>query len=147
MAATGLQSPSGALTITGIVAVALSAVEGILTPGTSVHTAVYGGGGLIVGLVSVIGKLVHDKGIHVATIQQAGSDIAADVPELKLNLDKVLSFAESDFPGLKDRIDALEVKASSIVAPLAPDATAIETVVRQVLAGIAPAPAPTPPVA
>lgn len=136
-AGTGLQTPSGALTITGIVAGVLSAVEGVLTPGTTAHTAVYGGGGIIVGLGSVLGKLFHDKGIHVATIQQAGSDISASLPELQHDASIAASLVD-EIPGLHGKIADLEAKVAAVNMP---SDQALEAAVRRVLASVVP-PAP-----
>ena len=146
---TGPGSTSFAVWLVTFLGGVASAVEGIVTPGTAAHTATYGGVGALVALASTIAKLFHDKGLHVATIQTAGSDIAAQLPQLQHDAAIATAFVEQDVPGLKARMDALEAKAASVVAPLAPDRAAIETVVRSVLAGVAPAPAPVepPPVA
>ena len=87
------------------------------------------------------------KELHVATIEQAGSDIAAQLPQLKADLSKTVSFVETDLPGLKAQLAAVDAKVAAVVAPVAPDAAAIEKVVRSVLAGLLPAgpPAPTVP--
>lgn len=136
MSNTGIKSASGILTITGIVGGVVSAVEGAVTSGTPEHAAIYGGGGLLVGLVSVVAKLFHDKGIHIATIEQAGSDIAAQLPQLRTDLSKTVGFIENDVPGMKSLIDSLGSRVSALEAKTAPDLSGIETVVRKVLAEV-----------
>lgn len=89
--------------------------------------------------VSSAFKLLHDSGVHQATISQAGSDIAKDIPELKFNIDKVLGFAEADFPGLQGGLSSLEARITAQeqkVVTAVPDAAAVEAVVRRVLAGL-----------
>lgn len=144
--ATGPSSTSFQVFLAGALPGLITLFHGLIAGGQTPSqkiASILGGSGLT-GIAAAF-KLLHDHGIHVATIQQAGSDIAADIPQLKHDSSIAAAFAEQDFPAFSQRLDALEVKAASIVAPLAPDAAAIETVVRQVLAGIAPAPAPTPP--
>jgi hypothetical protein len=68
--------------------------------------------------------------------------LAAELPALKVDLSKAISFIETDVPGLKSRLSDVEAHAASIVAPIAPDAAAIEAAVRKVLASIVP---PAPP--
>lgn len=127
---TGLKSFSGIFATTGLVGGVLSALEAVLTPGTSVHTAVYGGGGIIAALVSILGKLFHDKGIHVATIQQGVKDIAQVEPAVSADLSTLRNFIETDWPASKAliqeataRVSALEASAAKVVAPVVEVAT------------------------
>jgi hypothetical protein len=111
-----MKTPSGTLTIIGIIAGVLSAIEGIVTPGTDVHTAVYGAGGIILGLGAVIGKIFHDKGIHISTIQQAGAVVASSAPALADDLSTVLSSVENDVPALKAAIDSFSARLTALEA-------------------------------
>jgi len=64
-----------------------------------------GGGGALLSLGSTIAKLAHDKGLHIATIHAAGSDIAAALPKLRQDLAIVQGFVEQDWPGLARTIN------------------------------------------
>lgn len=129
-----------------------SAIEGIVTPGTPAHTATYGAVGGIVALFATIAKLFHDKGLHVATIQAAGSDIATQLGPngaVRADLTSAIQFIESDVPAihgfisdLMARVEAVEQKAAPIVTT---DVEAVKGIVHSILTGIA-APAPVPPV-
>ena len=149
---TGPGSTSFAVWLVTFLGGVASAVEGIVTPGTAAHTATYGGVGALVALVSSIAKLLHDKGIHVATIQAAGSDIAAQLPQLKSDLATTTSFAENDIPALKGTIDGLTSRVSAVENKALPVATtdvaAVTSIVHSILGSLAapPAPAPVPPV-
>ena len=105
---------------------------------------VLGAGACATGLLSTLGKLFHDHGFNVATITAAGSDLVKDLPELRLGIDKTISFAEEDFPGLKTALDGLANRVSAVETKTGVDPAAIEAAVRKVLAGIAP---PAPPAA
>ena len=150
---TGPGSTSFAVWLVTFLGGVASAVEGIVTPGTPAHTATYGGVGALVALVSSIAKLLHDKGIHVATIQAAGSDIAAQLPQLKSDLATTVSFVENDIPALKGTVDGLTSRVSAVENKALPAATtdvaAVTSIVHSILGSLAappaPAPAPTPP--
>jgi hypothetical protein len=123
-----------------------SAVEGVVTSGTAAHTAVYGGAGVLLALGGTLGKLFHDKGLHVATITAAGSDIAAQLPQLKTDIATAVGFAEKDVPELQGVIKEITPRVAALEAKIGPDVAAIEVVVRSILAGIGtPPPAPVVP--
>ena len=133
-----------------------SGVTALLQHGTPTHTAVFGIGGGVMALVSTLGKLFHDKGLHVATIQAAGSDIAAELPSLRTDIAKTVAFAETDLPVLKPAIDSVTSRVSALEAKVIPDASTIEGIVRNVLtsvltpaavAPVAPVVPPVPPAA
>ena len=133
---TGPGSTSFAVWLVTFLGGVASAVEGIVTPGTPAHTATYGGVGALVALVSSIAKLMHDKGLHVATIQAAGSDIAAELPSLRTDIAKTVAFAETDLPVLKPAIDSVTSRVSALEAKVIPDASTIEGIVRNVLTSV-----------
>lgn len=140
---TGANSFSGLISIAGAVSGAASAVQAIASSGTDMHQAVFGGGGILLALGSVIAKLKHDQGIHIATIQQAGSDIAAQLPQIKVDLARTIDFIEHDVPGAHDVVTALQNGASALAARLSaveakavPTITDIESTVRTVLTSI-----------
>ncbi|MEM0142418.1 MAG: hypothetical protein QXL94_00490 [Candidatus Parvarchaeum sp.] len=96
-----------------------SFIQSILSNGSSVHTAVFGGGGLLISMFATVAKLFHDRGIHMSTIQAAGEDVLKEWDPLKNDIATVISFAENDVPGVKTivndvktRIDALEQKVN-----------------------------------
>lgn len=154
---TGPGSTSFAVWLVTFLGGVASAVEGIVTPGSAAHTATYGGVGALVALGSTIGKLVHDRGLHVATIQAAGAEFGLELPKLRSDLSTAVGFAENDVPQLKsvvssvtDRVGALETK----VVPVATtDVAAVTNIVHGILSGLAQppvalvAPVPVAPVA
>lgn len=144
---TGPGSTSFAVWIATFVAGLGSAAEGVLTHGTSAHTAVYGAGGVLLTLGSTLGKLVHDKGLHVATIAAAGSDIAAQLPQLKTDIATAVDFAENKVPGVETALDSVKTRVVALENKVAPaastDVAAVTSIVHQVLAaalGSVPAP-------
>jgi hypothetical protein len=120
-----------------------TAVAGFAQNTNGVRSAAMGGIGLAVSLVSTIFKLLHDKGLHIATIQAAGSDIAAQLPQLRADLSKTVSFIEQDVPGVQSLLSSLGSRVGTVEARIIPDAKAIEGIVRSVLtsvlAGVQPA--------
>lgn len=136
---TGPGSTSFAVWITSLIAGIASAIEGVVTPGSTAHTAVYGGGGIIIALGGTITKLLHDKGLHIATIQAAGADIADQLPQLKTDLATAIDFVEQDVPALKgavnnvqSRMSAVEGKAEAAVASI-PGEPQLEAAARSAL--------------
>ena len=102
-----------------------SGVTALLQNGTPTHTAVFGLGGGVVALVSTLGKLLHDKGLHVATIQAGAADIATQLPQLSRDAAIAAGFVTHDIPGLQARLDALEAKAAPTVDELRPVVAAV----------------------
>ena len=105
-------------------------------------SAVLGGAGILSALFSTLGKLFHDHGVSIASIQQAGTDVAAQLPQLKLDASKTAAFIENDVPALKGTIDALTARVAAaeahVASVVAPDSAAVESVVRKVLGQLAP---------
>jgi prophage DNA circulation protein len=148
MKPTGITSTSFRIWLATFVPSVAAAITAFAQNSGGSKSAVLGGAGILSALFATLGKLFHDNGLNKASIFAAGSDIAKDLPELHLNLDKVLSFAESDFPGLQSDIASLTARITADeqkVVTAVPDSAAIEAVVRSVLAGIAPAPVVAPP--
>ena len=148
---TGPKSTSFQVFVAGALPGLLTLAHGLLAggqPASAKLASILGGSGLT-GVAAAF-KLLHDSGIHKATIAAAGSDVQASLPELRLNIDKVLGFAESDFPGLKTALDGIGARVSAVESKI-PDATGIESLVRSVVASVlvvppaAPTPAVTPP--
>ena len=123
-----------------------AAITAVVQNGSTEHSAVVGLGGAGLALVSSITKLLHDKGLHVATIQAAGSDIAAQLPQLKADLSKTVSFVETDLPGVKGVIDDVTKRVSALEAKV-PDLGAIEATVRSVISDAFQGHVPAAPVA
>jgi len=84
-------------------------------------TAVSAGAGTVLALGSIVAKLFHDKGVNVATIQNAGSDFAAALPSLTSDLTSVKTFIENEWPASKavlteatGKVGALETRVAAI---------------------------------
>ena len=121
-----------------------SVLVGILQHGGTAHTAVYGGGGLVLATFSTIAYLFHEKGVTVASIHQAGSDLASSLPALRADLQKTTAFIEGEWPtaktiindtstrvnGLVDKVTALP-DASKILSDVAALANTVSTPVSQ----------------
>jgi hypothetical protein len=127
MKPTGIFSASGAMWLLTTASGILSALNGLLQKGTPMHTAVYGGGGILLALVVTVAKLFHDKGIHIATIQQAGSDIAAQLPQISSDITKTASFIAHDAPALITAITDQDARIAQLEKNL-PSLTAIESI-------------------
>lgn len=74
---------------------------------------ILGGSGLTA--IAAAAKLLHDHGIHVATIRAVGADLFEQLPQLRSDLAVVTAFIEKDFPG-----------SSSAFAEIASHFTALE---------------------
>jgi hypothetical protein len=98
-------------------------IQAIVSPTSTVHDAIFGGGGAAVALFSTLIKLWHDKGLSIATLQAGAHDVAEEWPTIKTDVEKVISFVENDIPGVKgtltdigQRLSALEAKAGVPIA-------------------------------
>ena len=112
-----------------------SGVTALLQNGTPTHTAVFGLGGGVLALFSTLGKLLHDRGLHVATITAGASDIEAQLPQLAHDASIAAAFVAQDLPMLRDQI-------SKAVNGITPDVATLTPIVKAVLASIsAPPPA------
>jgi hypothetical protein len=148
MKTTGTSSTSFRIWLATFVPSVAAAVAGFLQNTNGEKSSVLGGAGIIAALVSTVSKLAHDQGLNKATLLAAGSDITAQLPQLKLDASKTVSFIESDLPALKgiisdlaSRVTTAEAHVTSLVAP---DITVIESAVRKVLGELAPAPVTAP---
>jgi hypothetical protein len=125
----------------------LAAIQALVDPTSPTHQAVFGGGGLLLALVSTVFKLIHDQGLNKATLSTAGSDLAQALPAIRKDLSVAVSFAENDLPGVKSLLGGLDGRVAALeskVVANVPDISSIETVVRQVLTELL---KPTPPAA
>lgn len=146
---TGPGSTSFQLHLVALLISVASAVEAILQPGTSVHTAVFGGGGILLALGSTIAKLMHDKGIHMATIQAAYADVLRNLPQIEKDIQSVGDFLVNQWPSLRNefgdalgRLQTLETKIADI-----PGLQQLARAVAQLLAsGVTSTPVDAPPV-
>jgi len=128
--------------LTGLV----GAASTFLVHGSAIQTQVrgFGGGALMLG--STIAKLIHDRGVHIATIQQAGADIGAALPQLRQDLGGVQAFVEQEWPGAKTLLAALDGRIHELEGKVAavPGVQALTdavlAAVRAALAGQAPPP-------
>lgn len=122
----------------------LGAVDAAVTKGTPTHTAVLGLGGAVLALGSSIGKLLHDRGLHIATIQAAGSDVAQALPGLTADLTQVRSFVEQEWPTSKGVIDEVTRGLGELRSKVEsfPD---VEELVRAVTTALAARLSPAPP--
>lgn len=98
-------------------------------------TTILGGAGAIAALFSTLGKLFHDGKLNTATLAAAGSDISAQLPQIKADISKTVSFVENDLPGVKGVIDDVTKRVSALEAKV-PDLGAIENTVRSVISDI-----------
>lgn len=149
MKATGTSSTSFRIWLATFVPGLASAVTAITQGGSTSHQAIFGLGGGVLSLVSTLGKLFHDHGLNKASLAAAGSDIAAQLPQLKADLSKSVSFVEQDLPGVRSVIDSVTSRVTALEAKV-PDLAGIEATVRNVVQSIftatqQAAPAPTPP--
>ena len=145
--ATGPKSTSFKFSFGGVIAGVGTLISGIIQNPQGITNAqsavqsskVWIGG--IVTAVSIAAKLIHDHGFNKATIEQAGSEFAQELPQIRLELAKTVGFVENDLPQLRpliagadERITALETK---VEAATGVTATEIEAIVRKVLGGVA----------
>lgn len=135
MKATGITSTSFKVWLTTFVPAVAAAAQALLTNGSAIHTAVFGGGGALVALVSTLGKLFHDNGLNKASLAAAGADISKALPDLKADLSTAVSFVENDFPSVKTGLADAQAKIAALEAKV-PDLAGIETTVRNVLADV-----------
>lgn len=134
--------------IAGIGTLITSYVQNTNGQATNAH-AIAGAG---LAILSVLGKLAHDHGLNKATIAAAGSEVAAQLPALKTDLQKSVAFVENDLPGLKPLIDGVTSRVSALESKI-PDRTEIESIIRTVFGQVfapavsvaTPTPAATPP--
>lgn len=148
MKPTGVTSTSFRIWLATFIPSVAAAVTAFVQNSGGSKSAVLGGAGIVSALFSTLGKLFHDHGVSIASIQQAGSDIAAQLPELKHDASIAAGFVEQEIPGLHSAITDLTTRLTAQeqkVITAVPDAAAIESAVRTVLAGIVP-PAPVAPV-
>jgi hypothetical protein len=98
---TGPGSVSFAVHAVAFLSGLVGAASAFLVHGSDVQTAVVGGGGVLLSTLSTVSKLLHDRGIHVATIQAAGADIAGVLPQVRKDLAAVQGFVETEWPGVQ----------------------------------------------
>lgn len=92
---------SAAAPVVGVIVGVLAAAAAVAHPGSSVHTAVFGGGGLLTVLGTVAGKLYHDRGVKMANLQAGATDLIHSLPTLRSDLASVKSFVEGEWPASK----------------------------------------------
>jgi hypothetical protein len=149
LSAAGILTGLGTL-ITGLVhnPNAVSNAQGAVS---DVRTAV--GGAVVV--VSIVIKLIHDKGFNEASLTAAGNDVAQALPEIRANLSKAAGLVENDFPSLQSdytrfksdvtaELGNVESRVQSVTG-ITPQM--IEDAVRHIMSGAVPIPptAPTTP--
>ena len=139
MKPTGITSTSFRVWLATFIPGLAAAIQALVTNGSTLHTAVFGGGGVLAALFATLGKLWHDGKLNEATLYAAGSDIAKALPSLRDDLSKSVSFIENDVPafktlvgGLDGRVGALEAKVTAGLGGSTSVAD-IESVVRKVL--------------
>lgn len=111
-------------------------------------------GGAIVAICAAF-KLIHDHGLNKATLAAAGQDIDAKLPELRTGIAKTLDFIETEVPGIRNLVNDVNTRVSSVESTVAttaakiPDEAALLAAAKQSLADLiasrqpaAPAPAP-----
>lgn len=157
--ATGPKSTSFKLSAAGILTGLGTLITGLvqnpdaLKNGQAAITNVRTAGGLIVVVVSVVAKLIHDKGFNEATITAAGSEVASEIPAIKDAFAKAAGLVESDFPALKGKVDEFETDAKQKLADLEAlvqtrtgiTPQMVEDAVRHILANAQPVVQPTTP--
>lgn len=111
---TGLGSTSFTVWLSTFIPGLLSLIDAVAQNSSPTHLAVAGAVGAVLTVGSTIAKLLHDKGIHVATIAAAGSDVAAALPGLRVDLQAVEHFIELDWPASKAVIDDVAGKIASV---------------------------------
>lgn len=133
-----------------------SAVTAFVQNKGGVKEAVMGGGGLlIVAVVAAVHKLTTGK-IDVATIYQAGHDFIDQLPQLRDDLAKTVTFIEAEWPaskqliaGASSRLSAAESNITDLAAKVTGNVgltkADVESVLRELLGGLIPsAPVPAP---
>lgn len=136
---TGVTSTSFQVHAVAFLTAVVGAVYSAITNLTPVQHWTVGGGAALLALVSTAAKLIHDKGIHVATIAAVGPGVVAALPDI-----------ESLDPTITAKVEAEAAKIrSDVTIELAkvPDAAAIEGIVKQALSGLLSQAAAAPPAA
>lgn len=115
----------------GIALGILSAVNAVITdPTNKVHMAVFGAGGLVTIVGSIIAGLSHSKAVNVATITSAGSQFAAKLPQIEADLSTVSSFVQQEWPATKTAIAQVQNRVGAVeqsVQGLAPASLVAQT--------------------
>lgn len=146
---TGLGSTSFAIYLLGALPGLATLLSSFTAHGSSLQVATRAvvGGSLALG--STVVKLIHDKGIHEATIAAAQADVAQALPGLRSDLATVQDFVENELPsvrpvlaGLDTRFHDIEHDIEARFAAL-PGADEIAEAVRQTVANIFATAAPT----
>lgn len=98
-------------------------------------------------IVPTATKHLHDLALNNATIANAGSDLATQLPQLRADLAKTVGFVETDFPAAKSQIEALKSRAEAVEAAVA-NMPALSVIINAVKADLFPQPVvqtPEPP--
>jgi len=85
----------------------LATVDGAIQHGPTLVRAVLVIVGGVVALSSTVATIIRDKGVSVASIEQAGSALAAKLPSLEAELGTVGTLVSTDFPATKATVDSL----------------------------------------
>lgn len=139
MKPTGITSTSFRVWLATFIPGLAAAIQALVTNGSTLHTAVFGGGGVLAALFATLGKLWHDGKLNEATLYAAGSDIATALPSLRDDLSKSVSFIENDVPAFKTLVGGLDGRVGALEAKVVGGSTSvadIEAVVRKVLTEI-----------
>lgn len=107
-----------------------------------VKTTALGIAGASAALLATLGKLFHDSKVTPATIAAGVHDVEAAFPGITAAASKVLSFAETDIPGVKglvadaqSHISAVEAHVKEVEAKI-PDLSGLEQTIRTVVADV-----------
>jgi hypothetical protein len=118
---TGLKSTSFKLWAGTSLGGIVSAVQAAVTKGSFTHTLVYGIGGIVAVVVSTAAKTWHDKGLHesymqlaIATVRSGDAQVVAQLPALRVDLDKAVPMLETQFPALASLVDALKGRIEAL---------------------------------
>lgn len=126
-----------------------SLLVALLQPHSPLRSAVLAIAGLVSMTGSTVVKLIHDKGLHVASIGAAAADVEKHLPQLQADIATVLNFAQNDFPAVKSFVSTASAKLDSLQASI-PNMASVEAAVRGELSKIiganaaVPAPAAVP---
>ena len=148
MKPTGVTSTSFRVWLATFIPSVAAAVTAFVQNSGGSKSAVLGGAGILSALFSTLGKLFHDHGVSIASIQQTAYDIAAQLPALKADLSTAVTFAENEAPALKGVIDSLGSRVAAVESGVLPaastDVAAVTAIVHSILAGLAAPHAPIP---
>lgn len=124
---TGLSATSTKVTLAAFLPGLAAIIASLAQNGSTLHSAITGVVGGVLMLGSVLGKLFHDRGIHVATITAAGSDVAKALPGLRTDLQSVENFVELEWPSTKAAFSEFSGLAHKAASTAEAARTAAET--------------------